>query len=88
MEGEVWGGQGPNWAVEPNYDDVISRRLLNQVSLSCWQEPVTGPYPELYVLFKPYVRWILNLNSVNQLIFVMVKCGVLFEVRTEFLNNI
>jgi hypothetical protein len=28
------------------------------------------------------------LNSVNQLIFVMVKCGVLFEVRTEFLNNI
>jgi hypothetical protein len=30
----------------------------------------------------------LNLNSVNQLIFVMVKCGVLFEVRTGFLNNI
>jgi hypothetical protein len=30
----------------------------------------------------------LNLNSVNQLIFVMVKCGVLFEVRTAFLNNI
>jgi hypothetical protein len=30
----------------------------------------------------------LNLNSVNQLTFVMVKCGVLFEVRTEFLNNI
>jgi hypothetical protein len=25
------------------------------------------------------------LNSVNQLIFLMVKCGVLFEVRTEFL---
>jgi hypothetical protein len=31
---------------------------------------------------------LLNLNSVNQLIFVMVKSGVLFEVRTEFLNNI
>jgi hypothetical protein len=31
---------------------------------------------------------LLNLNNVNQLIFVMVKCGVLFEVRTEFLNNI
>jgi hypothetical protein len=30
----------------------------------------------------------LNLNSVNQLIFVMVKCGVLFEVRAKFLNNI
>jgi hypothetical protein len=26
---------------------------------------------------------IISLNSVNQLIFVMVKCGVLFEVRTE-----
>jgi hypothetical protein len=31
---------------------------------------------------------IISLNSINQLIFVMVKCGVLFEVRTEFLNNI
>jgi hypothetical protein len=30
----------------------------------------------------------LNLNSVKKLIFVMVKCGVLFEVRTGFLNNI
>jgi hypothetical protein len=27
-------------------------------------------------------------NSVNKMIFVMVKCGVLFEVRTEYLNNI
>jgi hypothetical protein len=31
--------------------------------------------------------WI-RLNSINQLIFVMVKCGVLFEVRTGFLNII
>jgi D-alanyl-lipoteichoic acid acyltransferase DltB (MBOAT superfamily) len=31
---------------------------------------------------------IISLNSVNQLIAVMVKYGVLFEVRTEFLNNI
>jgi hypothetical protein len=30
---------------------------------------------------------IISLNNINQLIFVMVKCGVLFEVRTEFLNN-
>jgi hypothetical protein len=30
---------------------------------------------------------LLNLNSVNQLISVMMKCVVLFEVRTEFLNN-
>jgi hypothetical protein len=28
------------------------------------------------------------LKNINQLIFVMVKCGVLFEVRTEYLNNI
>jgi hypothetical protein len=27
-------------------------------------------------------------NSVNKLIAVMVKCGVLFEVRAEFLNII
>jgi hypothetical protein len=31
---------------------------------------------------------IISLNNFNQLIFVMVKCGVLFEVRTEFLNFI
>jgi hypothetical protein len=31
---------------------------------------------------------IISLNSVNQLIFVMVKCGVYFAVRTEFLNII
>jgi hypothetical protein len=37
---------------------------------------------------------VLTVNSdyfvkkINQLIFVMVKCGVLFEVRTGFLNNI
>jgi hypothetical protein len=31
---------------------------------------------------------IIYLNSVNQLIFVMVKCGVFFAVRTQFLNNI
>jgi hypothetical protein len=31
---------------------------------------------------------IIFLNIVNQLIVVMVKYGVLFEVRTEFLNNI
>jgi hypothetical protein len=31
---------------------------------------------------------IISLNSINQLIFVVVKFGVLFEVRTEFLNII
>jgi hypothetical protein len=28
-----------------------------------------------------------TINSVNQLIFVMVKCGVLFEVWTDFLSS-
>jgi hypothetical protein len=40
------------------------------------------------MFFYIYSQLYLNLNSVNQLIYVMVKCGVLFEVRTEFLNNI
>jgi hypothetical protein len=35
----------------------------------------------IYGLLMFFIR-----NSVNQLIFVMVKCGVLFEVRPEFLN--
>jgi hypothetical protein len=39
------------------------------------------------ILFSVWTE-IIFLYSVNQLIFVMVKCGVLFEVRTEFLNNI
>jgi hypothetical protein len=38
--------------------------------------------------FPSHVTAIISLNIVNQLIFVMVKYGVLFEVRTEFLNNI
>jgi hypothetical protein len=47
----------------------------------------------LYFVFIGFVWFLLytaifSLNSINQLIFVMVKCGVLFEVRTEFLNNI
>jgi hypothetical protein len=29
---------------------------------------------------------IISLNSINQVIFVMVKCGALFTVWTEFLN--
>jgi hypothetical protein len=31
---------------------------------------------------------IISLNRVNQLIFVMVKGGVLFEVRTGFLYTV
>jgi hypothetical protein len=44
----------------------------------------------VFVGFVWFSLWtaIIPLNSVNQLIFVMVKCSVLFEVRTGFLNNI
>jgi hypothetical protein len=52
--------------------------VLNVVSLTT--HPTFFPL-SLSLVFK-------GLNSVNQLIFVMAKCGVLFEVRTEFLNNI
>jgi hypothetical protein len=38
-----------------------------------------------FVLFSLYTA-IISLNSINELMFVMVKCGVLFEVRTGFLN--
>jgi len=31
---------------------------------------------------------IISLNNITHLIFVMVKGDVLFEVQTEFLNNI
>jgi hypothetical protein len=30
----------------------------------------------------------ISLNNINQLTFVIAKCGVLFEVRAEFLNII
>jgi hypothetical protein len=44
----------------------------------------------LYVVLMGFVRFlvqtaIISLNAINRLIFVMVKCGVLFEVRTEHL---
>jgi hypothetical protein len=29
---------------------------------------------------------ITSLNSINQFSFVVVNCGILFEVRTDFLN--
>jgi hypothetical protein len=36
-----------------------------------------------FVLFSASTA-VISLNGVNQLIFVMVKGGVLFEVRTKF----
>jgi D-alanyl-lipoteichoic acid acyltransferase DltB (MBOAT superfamily) len=39
-----------------------------------------------FAWFSPETA-IISLNSINQLIFVMVKCDVLFEIRTELLNK-
>jgi hypothetical protein len=52
-----------------------------------WPQSRSGHKGFTTVRTSNVVIW-LNLNNVNQLIFVMVKCGVLFEVRTEFLNII
>jgi hypothetical protein len=49
---------------------------------------VTGHFVCMGLAWFSVQTAIIYLNSVNKLIFVMVKCGVLFEVRTEFLNNI
>jgi hypothetical protein len=38
-----------------------------------------------YICIFTVFRMILTVTSVNQLIFVMVKCGVFFAVRTELL---
>jgi hypothetical protein len=40
-----------------------------------------------FLCFSLY-RTVTPLNSVNQLIFVTVKCGIFFAVRAEFLNII
>jgi hypothetical protein len=41
-----------------------------------------------FVYLGLYGYAIISLNNITQLIFIMVKCDVLFEVRTEFLNII
>jgi hypothetical protein len=41
-----------------------------------------------YILECSLLQRFTFLKSINQLIFVMVKCCAFFEVRTEFLNVI
>jgi hypothetical protein len=59
----------------------LALNAMSETRFGEWSHQVTTQ-----IFFVTEIR--LNLNSVNQLIFVMVKCGVLFEVRPEFLNNI
>jgi hypothetical protein len=54
---------------------------------------VSSQFVRLYFVFMGFVWFLLltaiiSLNSVNQLIFAMVKFGVLFEVWPEFLYTI
>jgi hypothetical protein len=73
----------------------------NSKRICCWMNPLkpSGNYPSyiksLYNCIYEFCMnpqsvqtAIISLKSVNQLMFVMVRCGVLFEVRTEFLNVI
>jgi hypothetical protein len=39
-----------------------------------------------FVLFPSWTG-IISLGSINQFVFPMVKCGVLYEVRTDYLNS-
>jgi hypothetical protein len=40
----------------------------------------------LWVSYDSQPKRVISLNSINQLIFLMVKYGVLFEVQAKFLS--
>jgi hypothetical protein len=63
------------------------RPIGNYTNHLLWQSVMLHFVFMSFALFSLQTA-IISLNSVNQLIFVMVKYGVLFEVRTEFLNII
>jgi hypothetical protein len=64
--------------------EVLKGNWKNPLKLSdnCVPSAITISNAELCVCGS------LSVNSDNQLTFVMVKCGVFFAVRTEFLNII
>jgi hypothetical protein len=67
---------------------AYSRFSALEISRHLWNPKVLFEVRNEY-LHITYTRFgFKGLNNVNQLIVVMVKCGVVFEVRTEFLNNI
>jgi hypothetical protein len=59
----------------------------NYVNHLLWQ-PVMLHFVFIGFAWFSLLTAIISFKSVKKLIDVMVKCGVLFEVRTEFLNNI
>jgi hypothetical protein len=69
----------------------MSVRLCDSVRVCVWVRGACECVNEWRGEFNRMVSVVqlgLNLNSVNHLILLIVKCGVLFEVRTELLNNI
>jgi hypothetical protein len=81
--------QSPNHLEEPCSQETMCRCVAYLI----FQSLVVIICPAILTICNDvfYIYWfcvLLNVNSINQLIFVMVKCGVLFEVRTEFLNII
>jgi hypothetical protein len=50
-------------------------------------QPVTLHFVFMAFIWYSVYTVIIFLNGINKLIFVMMKCGVLFEVRTELLNS-
>jgi hypothetical protein len=80
------------WLVIRNFRNKIERRPFNETR-EVYESLLRTLFFGVHLLNplkpKPVSQGVrLNFNSVNQLIVVMVKNGVLFEVRTEFLNII
>jgi hypothetical protein len=68
---------------------ALSQKAVSFIFAAVRTETPQNERPfHVWYMTRPSHSSSLNLNSVKQLIFVMVKCGVLFEVWTEFLNNI
>jgi hypothetical protein len=67
--------------IEPLKPDVNYMYHLYEHSLTIY-------FVFTYFLWFSLQTAIISLNSVNRLIFVTVKCGVFFAVRTGFLNII
>jgi hypothetical protein len=52
------------------------------------QQPVTQYLVFMGLASFSLLTAIIPLNSIKELIVVMVNCGVLFEARAKFLNSI
>jgi hypothetical protein len=69
----------------PHFPWITSSMILKLESGVLWQS-VTLHFEFMGFVWLSLQTAIISLNSINHLIFVMVKCGVLFEVQTEYLT--